>query len=138
MDEQRVEQKVEQKVEEKKMNNRIFYHARKSNELIVCEHCGEETRLYKGLNPPIFTIGFEYDSNKKLLFIAWAKPINGESYSKTFGIRTVNNRLDRIIKHFPNLSYINTPIVVNKYVNFYINKARKYFKEMPIEIDYFI
>ena len=121
------------------MQTRIFYHARKPNEVVKCEHCGKETRLFKGLNHPIFTIGFEYNPEKRILFIAWAKPINGESYSKAFGIKTINNRLDRIIKNYPNHNANRTlfmPIIVKNNINFYIDKARKYFKEMPENTSY--
>lgn len=114
------------------MQNRIFYHARKPNVKVICEHCGKEININKTLNPPLFTIGFEYIAEKQTLFIAWAKPINGESYTKAFGFQTINDRLDRMIKKYPNISYGKTmPRIVKKNINFYIDKARKYFKEMP-------
>jgi hypothetical protein len=48
------------------MNRRITYHARLPRSFIKCEKCGEKCYINKGKNPPIFTVGFEYDSNRKV------------------------------------------------------------------------
>jgi hypothetical protein len=119
-------------------NQRIFYHVRLPNTFILkCEHCQKETKI--GRNPPIFTLGFEYDIEKKLLLIAWAKPKKGECYIKSQGIEMVKVRLDRLIKHYPNTSYRTIPPrIVLKHLNFYIEKAKLYFKEINTEIDYWI
>jgi hypothetical protein len=111
------------------MQNRIFYHARKPSETVICEHCGKNTSVYKGLNNPIFTVGIEFDEEKRIVYVAWAKPNNGESYVKSFGIQTVNNRLNRIIERYPNITYGNKiPKIVHNYIDFYLKKAMKYFK----------
>lgn len=122
------------------MQSRIFYHCRKPNEFFHCEHCGDYSSVNNGRNPPIFTVGFEYDKDKNTLFIAWAKPNKGESYNKSFGVKTINNRLDRMISNFPNITYsYKTPIIVNQYIDFYIDRALNYFKGIDKNtIEYFV
>ena len=109
------------------MNNRIFYHARPVIDKITCTNCGHDVA---NRGTPIFTIGFHYDIAKKILFIAWAKPRKGDHYNKSFGITTVNNRLDKLLYAHPNLTYgEKMPKIVNKNLDYYITSARKYFKE---------
>lgn len=123
------------------MNNRIFYHVRLPSFTVPakCEYCGKETRFNIGANNPLFTLGFHYNAEWNLLFIAWAKPMKDDNYIKSFGINIINNRLDRLIENYPNISYKkNMPRIVKKYLNFYINKVRKYFKEMNDKTTFFI
>ena len=107
------------------MNNRIIYHAKKNN----CK-------------VPVFTIAMEYKANASkengaispTLYIAWAKPYSGENYDKVIGRLIVESRLDKIIND--GKSYNKLPHIVKKNLNFYINKAKSYFKEMPNDVIY--
>jgi hypothetical protein len=111
--------------------NRIFYHVRKPKNYVICEHCQMSTPTMAGRNPPIFTLGFEYKPDLHNLYITWAKPHNGEVYIKSFGVQAINNRLDKIIQLYPHISYEQKmPRIVRENLNYYIDRAKRYFKEI--------
>jgi len=113
------------------MNRRIIYHAKEPCLTVKCEHCGEQTSIFDESEAPIFTVGFEFDKENGRLYIAWSKPLTGENYVKSFGNKVVNERLDKMIADYPEKSYgKQIPKVVSRYINYYIRKAGRYFKEM--------
>ena len=113
------------------MNNRIFYHARLPRLTVECEHCGKDTSVFDEAEAPIFTVGFEFDKENARLYIAWSKPLTGQNYVKSFGVKVVKERLDKMIKNYPEISYgEKMPKIVSQNINYYIRKAGKYFKEM--------
>lgn len=112
------------------MNSRIFYHYRKPREFYTCIHCKQDFPI-NGKNPPQFTLGFHFYPEQRILYMAWAKPTPGECYNKAFGVRTINDRLDRLIERYPSVSYEHKmPMIIKKNINFYIDKAKRYFKEI--------
>jgi len=121
------------------MQNRIYYHVREPFiKAITCSSCGKENLINTGKPIPLFTLGMHYCKSLDTLYVAYAKPNPKDIYVKSFGINVVNNRLDKMINN-ENITYGNNmPRIVAKNINSYINKAKRYFKEMTDTSKFFI
>jgi hypothetical protein len=107
------------------MQNRTVYHGR------------DLKAVMRGDHTPKFTIGFQYDSESNMLYIAWSKPHTGESFIRKMGYQAVNTRLDRMVNKGASYGK-NIPKMVHENINNYITLVRKYFKEMPEKVNIII
>ena len=116
------------------MNSRIFYHARMPDKRVLTKKMDESVITNRLNKNPVFTVGLHYSPELNILFIGWSKPNKGEHYNRKFGIKIVNERLDKMIDNYPRCSYAaKAPKVVKDNINYYITKSLKYFKEIDKE-----
>ena len=85
-----------------------------------------------------YSLGMDFISEKILpnniispvLYIAWAKPKDADIGSKKTGNAIINTRLDRMISK--NKTYGELPRIIKKDLNYFIERAKKYYKTMDI------